>query len=192
MKKIILFSTLIALFLLGLVAVEAGPLMAPGGLDVGIPDEELQSIYNDNSGSISDFMQANYGDLSQEEAIILQKETLMVNLDNVKDELNVLELPGIVTTFFKNERISVYFEGDYEMGITLEEGEFTRISDVAQTNPTLLVYISDQVFIDISQGEFNIVDSMANDDIELVGEDLIPSLKAGTVNLGIKLASFFN
>ena len=191
MKKIILFSTLIALFLLGLV-VEAGPLMAPGGLDVGIPDEELQSIYDDNSGSISDFMQANYGDLSQEKAIILQKETLMVNLDNVKDELNALELPGIVTIFFKNERISVYFEGDYEMGITLEEGEFTRISDVAQTNPTLLVYISDQVFIDISQGEFNIVDSMANDDIELVGEDLIPSLKAGTVNLGIKLASFFN
>jgi hypothetical protein len=162
-----------------------------GAPSVEIPEEELQELYEQNQDSIAAWMKQDFGDLTEQQIYDLQKATILANLDVVKDEINVYDMPKAVVRFLGNERISVYFDGEYEMGATLEKGVLTRLSDAAQIDPTLTVYVHDEIFQSIMDENLDVGTAFSEDHVVLEGHGFSGNVKAAAANTAVKFYKWF-
>jgi hypothetical protein len=145
-------------------------------------------------GNPLDALEINTTDLSDQEIIDLQKETIKENLDTLKEVFNTgeSELPGLVEKIFGNERVAIYLEDGYTFGVVLDDGKIIEFKEGKVSNPGINIYIKNQLFVDSNAGDVDLVRSLGTKDIRIEGVGFLKKIKVGTIISTLKVLSMFN
>lgn len=113
------------------------------------------------------FLDVSEKDVTEEKKIALEKEFILNNLDALKEEYNSQydDVPQYLKSFLKNEKIIVYFSDDSSVSVTFKKGYISSISKGEMDNPTMKVYVKDQVFKDYNAGSLNLQNSLSSGDL---------------------------
>jgi len=165
----------------------ASSVMAQGETD------ELQATYEDNQGAIEDILQVDATGLTEEEVIVLQKQKLIAERESIAAAFNnnPPQLPDALNSLFANERISLYFEGDYILGVAMEDGIISEIVEGEISDPSLNVYVSDNVFKAMNAQTFTLEAAIANGDIKYSGVGFGNKIKFGILSMLYNIATWF-
>ena len=101
-------------------------------------------------------------------------------------------MPGPLKSLLGNERINVYFEGEYIVGVVMAKGKIDTIQSSEVENPTLKVTILDQAIIDNSNDSFDIGTALKNKDITYQGVGFYNKMKFSSLGFIAKVALKFS
>ena len=117
--------------------------------------------------------------MTDAEIVDFLKQIIISQLPELKDQFNSNpdSLPGPLKSLLGNERINVYFEGEYIVGVVMAKGKIDTIQSSEVENPTLKVTILDQAIIDNSNDSFDIGTALKNKDITYQGVGFYNKMK---------------
>jgi len=92
----------------------------------------------------------------------------------------------------KNERINMYFEGDYVVGIEFGDGEILSLVDSELENPSIIVKIEDKVLLDMSKEELDLLKALETEDLSYEGVGFFNKVKVGVSKVGLKVVSWLS
>ncbi|MBL7051471.1 MAG: hypothetical protein ISS01_00105 [Nanoarchaeota archaeon] len=208
MKKII-FILLVLIVSLSLVSAEDMVVEINGEeivvteeeVNVALEDEEFQDYVNQkNSGFVLEFEGdlSEYGvdldSISDEDLVELEKQAIVQQLDLIKENLNkdLGNYPDLVLYILKDEKINLYFEGDYVIGMNFGDGEILSLVDTELEDPSIIVKIEDQVLLDMSKEELDLLKALDTGDLSYEGVGFINKVKVGVSKVGLKVFSWLS
>ena len=160
-------------------------------LEIIDENSEVQEYLEENQESLQVILDLDTTDLSEEELIILQKEAIVSNPDLVMAEFNQgSSLPSIISRMIEGERATVKFDGDFSIGLVFSDGKVVEAVEGEISNPSLTIYINDNVLKDMNQENLNLESSISNGDITFSGVGFWSKMKVGTVNIILKVFSW--
>lgn len=180
------------------------------GEEVVVTEDEINSVLEDdeftdyinqkNSGFVLEFEGdlSEYGvdldDISDEDLVELEKQAIVQQLDIIKESINkdLGNYPALVLYLLKNERINMYFEGDYVVGIEFGDGEILSLVDSELENPSIIVKIEDKVLLDMSKEELDLLKALETEDLSYEGVGFFNKVKVGVSKVGLKVVSWLS
>jgi len=147
--------------------------------------DSLQDVYNEHEQEITAVLDVDTE--NNEELLIAQKQAVVSILDALENQ----ELPEIVKTLFGNERINIDLGDGYMIAAVLEDGNIVRLEDGELRYATINVKVSDEVFFDIQEKQFDLNNSLESGDISYEGVGFIRQAKLGISRTAFKVASWF-
>ncbi len=208
MKKII-FILLVLILSLSIVVAD-DMVVEVNGEEVVVTEDEINSVLEDdeftdyinqkNSGFVLEFEGdlSEYGvdldDISDEDLVELEKQAIVQQLDIIKESINkdLGNYPALVLYLLKNERINMYFEGDYVVGIEFGDGEILSLVDSELENPSIIVKIEDKVLLDMSKEELDLLKALETEDLSYEGVGFFNKVKVGVSKVGLKVVSWLS
>ncbi len=135
---------------------------------------------HEDESDFNQFLGIDTEDLTQEQTIEAQKAAIFENLDSVGMEVNkqLKEMPGIVKSVVSNTNVNVYFEDNSVVGVTFLNGKISTLQNGALENPTFNVYISDNVFVYLNNGNLDLKEAIKNGDISYKGVGFAGKMKS--------------
>ncbi|MBT3323730.1 hypothetical protein HN681_01850 [archaeon] len=208
MKKII-FILMVLIISLSIVSAE-DMVVEINGEEVVISDEEINAALEDeefqdyvnqkNSGFVLEFEGdlSEYGvdldSISDEDLVELEKKAIIQQLDLIKEKINMDlgNYPAAVLYVIEDEKINLYLEGDYVIGIEFGNAEILNIQNSELEDPSINIKINDQVFIDMSKEELDLLKALDAGDLSYEGVGFINKVKVGVSKVGLKVFRWFS
>jgi cysteine-rich repeat protein len=126
----------------------------------------------------------------------LCKPTDTTQLEENIDSLNGLmdQAPGMVKSIFGNERMNFYIleKPMLTFNVITSDGIITEIGGTELENPTMVVLIKKGTLKQIREKKLTPMDALDNGKIEYKGVGFLKKIKAGILNLGLKIFSLFS
>ena len=126
-------------------------------------------------------------------------EGMGTEMQAINAELEGQEIPSPLNKLFSDERINIYFamagEEDVVMGLTTSNGKFSRLSAGELENPSLNLYIAEDVASEIENSENpggTLQTALENGRIRYEAVGFFNRIKFTAINLMIKVGSWFS
>jgi len=170
-------------------------------INAALEDEEFQDYVNQkNSGFVLEFEGdlSEYGvdldSISDEDLVELEKKAIIQQLDLIKEKINMDlgNYPAAVLYVIEDEKINLYLEGDYVIGIEFGNAEILNIQNSELEDPSINIKINDQVFIDMSKEELDLLKALDAGDLSYEGVGFINKVKVGVSKVGLKVFRWFS
>jgi putative sterol carrier protein len=136
-----------------------------------------------------DYLRFSAPGLDQEETTALQKEILLENLDNIKADYNSgnINMFESVSSLLKNEQIEITLEDGATLILITVDGEMTEFYEGSYDDLSFKVTMSDEVFVELADGELDLENALKNKEITLQGVGFLNNLKVKAIRPGLAI-----
>jgi hypothetical protein len=164
-------------------------------------DDQTEFIkYFDSHPEIQEFVDSvevritgDVSSLSESELIELEKQFLVDNPEYLQDELNNLmgNVPNSVKWVIEDTRINVIMEDGYELGILYGKNKIEDIKDERLQDPDMHLYISDDFFSALNDGNVELSELTRDKAIGFKGVGFLNKMKFGAAKIAFRSFSFW-